>query len=103
MEKSNLEIMLGHIREGLDELTEEECGINLNSAKAICDEIIENDYFKFSEYIMDFIIDRTFGETESNLDIKELLDIWENVLDKEKEARYTDIKCLFNLIMGMIS
>ena len=103
MEKSNLEIMMEHIRKGLDEITNIEDETNLNSAKAICDEIIETDYFKFSEYIMDFIIDKTFGNVESSINIKELINIWEEIVEKEKEARHTDIKCLFNLIMGMIS
>ena len=41
VEKSNLEIMLGHILAALNEMTEVDNEVNLESAKELCKELLD--------------------------------------------------------------
>ena len=102
VEKSNLEIMLGHILAALNEMTEVDNEVNLESAKELCKELLDEDYFQLSEHIMDFIVDMSLNRVYTNFEPKDVLDIWSHVAHRERDDRLTDLKCLFNLITGLI-
>ncbi len=102
VEKSNLEIMLEHILAALNEMTDVDNEVNLESAKEICEELLEEDYFQLSEHIMDFVVDMSLNKVYTNFEPKDVLDLWSKVAHKEKDDRLTDLKCLFNLIIGLI-
>ncbi len=102
VEKSNLEIMLEHILAALNEMTDVDSEVNLESAKEICEELLTEDYFQLSEHIMDFVVDMSLNKVYTNFEPKDVLDLWSKVAHKEKDDRLTDLKCLFNLIIGLI-
>lgn len=103
MEKTNFEILMIALHIVLEKFEDsKEFGNILIEARELSDKLCTNNYFSLSEKVSNFVGDVISHKDNTELSLKQLAGIYNDIYEAEKDIRIEDVHKLFDLIITLI-